>query len=136
MLFRSREWKSCDSVEQSRTLRFRRSFGCPRSLGSHHDFFSIQIAALLWPTIAGLRDSGAVEDQLIESASVSVWIVLDHSVIAVLTGMSLVNAGVSVMALGTDPRFDLRKSYWLVAGIAGVDPEVASVGSEIGRAHV
>jgi purine nucleoside permease len=53
----------------------------------------------------------------------------DHSVIAIMTGMSLVNAGVSVMALGTDPRFDLRKSYWLVAGIAGVDPEVASVGS-------
>ncbi|NHN85437.1 purine nucleoside permease [Acetobacter musti] len=53
----------------------------------------------------------------------------DHSEIVVLTGMTLVNAGASVMALGTDPRFDLRQSYWLVAGIAGVDPAVASVGS-------
>ncbi|MHC0612328.1 purine nucleoside permease [Komagataeibacter oboediens] len=53
----------------------------------------------------------------------------DHSVIAVVTGMSLVNAGTSIMALGTDPRFDLHQAYWLVAGIAGVDPQVASVGS-------
>jgi len=33
------------------------------------------------------------------------------------------------MALGVDPRFDLSKAYWLVAGIAGVDPEDASIGS-------
>jgi purine nucleoside permease len=51
----------------------------------------------------------------------------DHSVIAIMTGMSLVNAGVSVMALGTDPRFDLRKSYWLVAGSR------ASIPGRLGR---
>jgi purine nucleoside permease len=33
------------------------------------------------------------------------------------------------MALGMDPRFDLTKSYWVVAGIAGIDPEDASIGS-------
>ncbi len=33
------------------------------------------------------------------------------------------------MALGCDPRFDLREAYWLVAGIAGVDPADASLGS-------
>ena len=53
----------------------------------------------------------------------------DHSVIAIVTGMTLVNAGASVMALGTDPRFDFRQSYWLVAGIAGANPAVASIGS-------
>lgn len=53
----------------------------------------------------------------------------DHDMIAIVTGMSLINAGVSIMALGTDHRFDLRKAYWMVAGIAGVDPQVASVGS-------
>ena len=29
------------------------------------------------------------------------------------------------MALGLDPRFDLSQAYWMVAGIAGIDPEDA-----------
>ena len=33
------------------------------------------------------------------------------------------------MALGLDARFDLRRAYFLVNGIAGVDPTQASVGS-------
>jgi purine nucleoside permease len=33
------------------------------------------------------------------------------------------------MALGTDPRFDLTHAYWLLNGIAGVDPTRASIGS-------
>ncbi|QDH25985.1 purine nucleoside permease [Neokomagataea tanensis] len=53
----------------------------------------------------------------------------EHTEIAIVTGMSLVNAGPSVMALGTDPRFDLTHSYWLVAGIAGIDPKIAPLGS-------
>ena len=32
------------------------------------------------------------------------------------------------MALGLDPRFDLRQSYWLVAGIAGIDPADGTLG--------
>jgi purine nucleoside permease len=35
------------------------------------------------------------------------------------------------MALGLDPRFDLTKAYWLLAGIAGGDPEDASLGSAV-----
>ena len=35
------------------------------------------------------------------------------------------------MALGLDPRFDLSKAYWLVAGIAGADPQDASLGSAV-----
>ncbi|MSU22822.1 MAG: purine nucleoside permease [Opitutus sp.] len=46
----------------------------------------------------------------------------DGSVIAILTGVGNTNAAASIMALGLDPRFDLRRSYWLVAGIAGIDP--------------
>ncbi len=45
------------------------------------------------------------------------------------TGVGTNRAAASVMALGLDPRFDLTKSYWLVAAIAGVDPNVAPVGS-------
>ena len=53
----------------------------------------------------------------------------DGSVVALLTGVGNTNAAAAVMALGLDPRFDLRRSYWLVAGIAGVDPADASLGS-------
>lgn len=46
----------------------------------------------------------------------------DGSVIAIVTGVGNTRAAATIMALGSDPRFDLRKSYWLVAGIAGIDP--------------
>jgi purine nucleoside permease len=53
----------------------------------------------------------------------------DDNVLAVCTGMGTARAAASVMALGLDPRFDLRKAYWVVAGIAGIDPEDGSTGS-------
>lgn len=53
----------------------------------------------------------------------------EGTVLAVVTGPGVANAAATVMALGSDPRFNLRKAYWLVAGIAGVDPEDASLGS-------
>lgn len=50
-------------------------------------------------------------------------------VLGMVTGMGTANSATAVMALGLDPRFDLSKAYWLIAGIAGVDPEDASIGS-------
>ncbi len=50
-------------------------------------------------------------------------------VLAILTGMATARASASIMALGTDPRFDLSHAYWIVAGTAGVDPKAASAGS-------
>jgi purine nucleoside permease len=50
-------------------------------------------------------------------------------VLAIVTGEATARAAASIMALGLDPRFDLTHAYWIVAGIAGVDPNVASVGS-------
>jgi len=35
----------------------------------------------------------------------------------------------SVAALVLDPRFDFSRTYWIMAGIAGVDPKAASIGS-------
>jgi purine nucleoside permease len=52
-------------------------------------------------------------------------------VIAIVTGMATANAASSVMALGTDPRFDLSKAYWIVAGIAGINPSRGSLGSAV-----
>ena len=53
----------------------------------------------------------------------------EHTVIGMVSGTTLVNATASMMALGLDPRFDLTHAYFLINGIAGVDPHVASVGS-------
>jgi purine nucleoside permease len=50
-------------------------------------------------------------------------------VLAVLTGVGTAKAAGSIMALGLDPRFDLSKAYWIVAGIAGIDPADGSLGS-------
>ncbi|WP_293453572.1 purine nucleoside permease [Phenylobacterium sp.] len=35
----------------------------------------------------------------------------------------------SIASLVADPRFDLTKAYWIMAGIAGVDPRAGSIGS-------
>jgi purine nucleoside permease len=53
----------------------------------------------------------------------------ETGVLGMVTGMGSINSASAVMQLGMDPRFDLSKAYWLVAGIAGIDPEDASIGS-------
>jgi purine nucleoside permease len=50
-------------------------------------------------------------------------------VLGVVTGMGTTNSATAAMALGLDPRFDLSKAYWVIAGIAGIDPADASIGS-------
>jgi purine nucleoside permease len=50
-------------------------------------------------------------------------------VLGIVTGEGSLRGAASIMALGSDPRFDLSKAYWLIPGIAGIDPTVASVGS-------
>jgi purine nucleoside permease len=53
----------------------------------------------------------------------------EHTVLGIVSGTTLVNATASMMALGLDPRFDLTHAYILINGIAGVDPQLASIGS-------
>lgn len=57
-------------------------------------------------------------------------------VLGLLTGVGTAKAAASVMALGADPRFDLTKAYWLVAGIGGGDPADVSLGSAVWADHV
>ena len=52
----------------------------------------------------------------------------DAGVFGVVTG-TCDRSGLGLMALGLDPRFDLSRTYWLTAAIAGVDAGEASVGS-------
>lgn len=41
-----------------------------------------------------------------------------------------------VMAICLDPRFDLSKTYWIVDGIAGIDPKFGSIGSAVWAENV
>jgi purine nucleoside permease len=53
----------------------------------------------------------------------------DGSVLAVVTGTGTIHSAATIMALGLDPRFDLTRAYWVIAGIAGADPNTMSLGS-------
>jgi purine nucleoside permease len=57
-------------------------------------------------------------------------------VLGMVTGVGTAKAAASVTALGLDPRFDLSKAYWIVAGIGGGDPADVSVGSAVWVDHV
>ena len=59
----------------------------------------------------------------------------DQGVWGVVSGTT-VRAGLQIMALCLDPRFDLTQTYWLVNGIAGVSPHVATEGSAAWARHV
>ena len=60
----------------------------------------------------------------------------ETGVIGIVTGMGIARASAAIMALGLDPRFDLSNAYWLVAGIAGVDPADNTIGSAIWTDYV
>jgi purine nucleoside permease len=45
------------------------------------------------------------------------------------TGMGHANAAASIAALVFGGRFDLSRTYFLIAGIAGIDPKVGTIGS-------
>ncbi len=55
----------------------------------------------------------------------------DGTVLGVVTGVGTAKSAATIMALGLDPRFDFSKTYWLVAGIAGIDANDGSLGSAV-----
>jgi len=57
-------------------------------------------------------------------------------VLGVLTGVGTARASATIMALGRDPRFDLTHAYFVVAGIAGIDPAMGSLGSAVWSDYV
>ena len=60
----------------------------------------------------------------------------EKGVLGVCIGGGIANATASIMALGLDTRFDFSRAYWLVAGIAGGDPEDISLGSAAWAKHI
>lgn len=57
-------------------------------------------------------------------------------VLGMVTGVGTAKAAASIMALGLDPRFDLSKAYWIIAGIGGGDPVDVSLGSAVWADYV
>jgi purine nucleoside permease len=57
-------------------------------------------------------------------------------VLGVVTGVGTARAAATIMALGRDPRFDLTHAYFVVAGIAGIDPHMGSLGSAVWADYV
>ena len=55
----------------------------------------------------------------------------DDGVLGIVTGIGTARAAATIMALGSDPRFDLTHAYWLIAGIGGIDPQAGSLGSAV-----
>ena len=60
----------------------------------------------------------------------------ETGVLGIVTGMGIARASAAIMSLGLDPRFDLTHAYWLVAGIAGIDPQDGTIGSAIWTDYV
>jgi len=52
-----------------------------------------------------------------------------RGMLAALTGPGVGQAAAAAAALGHDPRFDFRDSYWLLAGLAGGDPAAVGLGT-------
>jgi purine nucleoside permease len=52
-----------------------------------------------------------------------------QEVCVMTTGMGHANAAASLMALTFSDKFDLRRTYFMIAGIAGIDPAQGTVGS-------
>ncbi|KAI9815958.1 MAG: hypothetical protein M1827_001950 [Pycnora praestabilis] len=53
----------------------------------------------------------------------------DGQICQLITGESEINAAVTMSSLVASPLFDLTSTYFFIAGIAGVNPEVATLGS-------
>lgn len=60
----------------------------------------------------------------------------DRGVLGICLGGGIANATASIMALGLDGRFDLSNAYFLIAGIAGGDPQDTTLGSAVWANHI
>lgn len=60
----------------------------------------------------------------------------DLKVLGIVLGEGPEHASSAITALLSDPRFDLRHAYFVLAGIAGIDPKFGSLGSAVWAPHV
>ena len=53
----------------------------------------------------------------------------DGEVCQIVTGEAEINAAVTIASLIVSPKFDLTSTYFLISGIGGINPEVATISS-------
>ena len=53
----------------------------------------------------------------------------DDGVLGIAAGIGANTATAAIMGLGMDPRFDLTRAYWVVAGVGGANPNAMTIGS-------
>ena len=92
------------------------------------------IRAVIVVTAPGEFELWSTREHLTEALDVPgvpqpVYTNAEHTVLGMISGVTLINASASTMAIGLDPQFDLTHAYFIVNGIAGVDPQDASIGS-------
>ncbi|CUM65697.1 uncharacterized protein PRCAT00003345001 [Priceomyces carsonii] len=58
-----------------------------------------------------------------------IYCTTNYTVCQVTTGEGDINAAATLSALTLNPLFDLTKTYWLIAGIAGGEPNYTTLGS-------
>jgi purine nucleoside permease len=52
----------------------------------------------------------------------------DGDICLLTTGEGEINAAISIAALTSSPLFDLKQTYFLIAGVAGISPKLATIG--------
>jgi purine nucleoside permease len=60
----------------------------------------------------------------------------DKQVLGIVAGEGPSRMASSITALANDPRFDFSHAYWILAGIAGVDPNASAAASAAWAKHV
>jgi len=55
----------------------------------------------------------------------------DRGLFGLIVGVGAAKSSASMMAFGLDPRFDLSQAYFMISGICGINPGVASLGSVV-----
>ncbi|HEU4460484.1 MAG TPA: purine nucleoside permease [Methylibium sp.] len=79
-----------------------------------------------WIEPFGLTERVAVPGLLLEHPALRCNA---DGVCLVVVGMGHANAAASTLAVALDPKLDLRRTWFLVAGIAGIDPAQGTTGS-------
>lgn len=79
-----------------------------------------------WVAPFGLTESVPVPGLLAESPALRCNA---DGVCLLVTGMGHANAAASTLAVALDPSLDLRRTWFLIAGIAGIDPARGTLGT-------
>jgi purine nucleoside permease len=77
-----------------------------------------------------------LSDPIVTASHVSLRCNVPRTICLLVSGVGKTNALASLLSLGLDPGVDLRRTYVVVSGIAGVSPEQATIGTPAWASYV